>query len=63
MLVEAAAYRRLSRIVARHGRLDLLLLDELGDVQLDTRGELFVQILTKREEKSSVAVAPNLPFR
>lgn len=62
-LVEAADDRRLSRLVARYGRLDLLLLDELGYVQLDTRGaELFFQILTEREEKSSVAIASNLPF-
>jgi DNA replication protein DnaC len=62
-LVEAADERRLSRIVSRYGRLDLLLLDELGYVQLDARGaELFFQILTEREEKSSVAVASNLPF-
>jgi DNA replication protein DnaC len=62
-LVEASDERRLSRIVARYGRLDLLLLDELGYVQLDTRGaELLFQILTEREEKSSVAVASNLPF-
>jgi DNA replication protein DnaC len=62
-LVEAADERRLSRLVARYGRLDLLLLDELGYVQLDTRGaELFFQILTEREEKSSIAVASNLPF-
>lgn len=62
-LVEAADERRLRRIVARYGRLDLLLLDELGYVQLDTRGaELLFQILTEREEKSSVAVASNLPF-
>jgi DNA replication protein DnaC len=62
-LVEAADERRLSRIVSRYGRLDLLLLDELGYVQLDMRGaELFFQVLTEREEKSSVAVASNLPF-
>ena len=62
-LVEAADERRLSRLVSRYGRLDLLLLDELGYVQLDARGaELFFQILTEREEKSSVAVASNLPF-
>ena len=62
-LVEAADERRLSRIVSRYGRLDLLLLDELGYVQLDSRGaELFFQILTEREEKSSVALASNLPF-
>jgi DNA replication protein DnaC len=62
-LVEAADERRLSRIVARFGRLDLLCLDELGYVKLDTRGsELLFQILTEREEKASVAVASNLPF-
>jgi DNA replication protein DnaC len=62
-LAEAADERRLSRIVARYGRLDLLCLDELGYVQLDSRGaELLFQILTDREEKASVAVASNLPF-
>ena len=62
-LAEAADERRLSRIVARYGRLDLLCLDELGYVQLDTRGsELLFQILTEREEKASVALATNLPF-
>jgi DNA replication protein DnaC len=62
-LAEAADERRLSRIIARYGRLDLLCLDELGYVQLDGRGsELLFQILTEREEKASVAVASNLPF-
>jgi DNA replication protein DnaC len=62
-LVEAADERRLSRLVARYGRLDLLCLDELGYVQLDARGaELMFQILTEREEKASVATASNLPF-
>ena len=36
---------------------------KLGYVQLDTRGaELLFQILTEREEKSSIALASNLPF-
>ncbi len=62
-LAEAADERRLSRLVARYGRLDLLCLDELGYVQLDSRGaELLFQILTEREEKASIAVASNLPF-
>lgn len=62
-LAEAADERRLSRIVARYGRVDLLCLDELGYVQLDARGsELLFQILTEREEKSSIALATNLPF-
>src|SRR4029453_10451217 len=62
-LAEAADERRLSRIVTRYGRLDLLCLDELGYVQLDARGsELLFQILTEREEKASIAIASNLPF-
>jgi DNA replication protein DnaC len=62
-LAEAADERKLSRLVHRYGRLDLLCLDELGYVQLDTRGaELLFQIITEREERSSIAVASNLPF-
>jgi hypothetical protein len=62
-LVEAADERRLARLVARYGRLDLLLIDEVGYVQLDTRGaELLFQVLTEREEKSSIGLASNLPF-
>ena len=62
-LVEAADERKLSRLVARYGRLDLLCLDELGYVQLDARGaELLFQIVTEREEKASIATASNLPF-
>ncbi|MEZ5143940.1 MAG: IS21-like element helper ATPase IstB [Acidimicrobiales bacterium] len=62
-LVEAADERRLARLVARYGRLDLLCVDELGYVQLDSRGaELLFQVLTERDERASVAVASNLPF-
>ena len=62
-LVEAADERQLSRVVGRYGRLDLLLLDELGYVQLDPRGaELLFQIITEREERASIAIATNLPF-
>ncbi|MDQ2710253.1 MAG: IS21-like element helper ATPase IstB [Actinomycetota bacterium] len=62
-LVEAADERVLSRVVGRYGRLDLLLLDELGYVQIDPRGaELLFQIITEREERASIAIATNLPF-
>jgi DNA replication protein DnaC len=62
-LVEAADDRQLSRVVGRYARLDLLLLDELGYVQIDSRGaELLFQIITEREERASIAVATNLPF-
>jgi DNA replication protein DnaC len=62
-LCEAAEERQLSRVVARYGRFDLLCLDELGYVRLDPRGaELLFQIITEREERSSIAVASNAPF-
>ncbi len=62
-LAEAADDRILTRVVARYGRYDLLLLDELGYLHLDARGaELLFQILTEREEKASVAAASNAPF-
>jgi DNA replication protein DnaC len=62
-LVEAADDRRLARLVARYGRFDLVCVDELGYVKLDSRGaELLFQVLTEREEKNSIATASNLPF-
>jgi DNA replication protein DnaC len=62
-LVEAADERVLSRVVGRYGRLDLLLLDELGYVQIDPRGaELLFQIITEREERASIGIGTNLPF-
>lgn len=62
-LVEAADGRQLSRVVGRYARLDLLLLDELGYVQIDTRGaELLFQIITEREERASIGIGTNLPF-
>jgi DNA replication protein DnaC len=62
-LVEAADERQLSRVVGRYARLDLLLLDELGYVQIDSRGaELLFQIITEREERASIGVGTNLPF-
>ena|ERR1700739_658628 len=61
-LVEAADERVLSCVVARYGRLDLLLLDELGYVQIDPGGtELLFQIITEREERASIALASNSP--
>ncbi|WP_369795280.1 ATP-binding protein [Cellulomonas sp. KRMCY2] len=48
-LAEAADNRTLSRVVARYARLDLLLLDELGYVQIDPRGaELLFHVIQVR---------------
>jgi DNA replication protein DnaC len=62
-LAEAADDHVLSRTVGRYGRLELLCLDELGYVHLDSRGaELLFQVITEREEKASVACASNASF-
>ncbi len=62
-LVEAQDARQMNRLVARYGRYELLLVDELGYLHLDPRGaELLFQVLTEREERASVAVATNSPF-
>lgn len=43
--------------------MDLLLLDELGYMQLDRRGaELLFQVRTEREETNSIAIASNASF-
>ena len=62
-LVEAADDNQLARTIARYGRVDLLMIDELGYMELDRRGaELLFQVLTEREEKNSVAIASNQSF-
>jgi DNA replication protein DnaC len=62
-LVEAADEKVVARLISRYGRFELLCLDELGYLSLDTRGaELLFQVLTEREERASVAVASNSPF-
>jgi len=62
-LAEANDDHKLSRVVARYGRYDLLAIDELGWVHLDQHSaELLFQILTEREERASIAIATNAPF-
>jgi DNA replication protein DnaC len=62
-LVEAADDKQLTKTIARYGRVDLLCIDELGYMELDRRGaDLLFQVLTEREEKSSVAIASNESF-
>ena len=62
-LVEAADDKTLTKTINRYGRVDLLIIDELGYMSLDTRGaELLFQVLTEREEKNSIAIASNQAF-
>jgi hypothetical protein len=51
--------RRLARLVARYGRLDLLVIDEVGYVQLDARGaELLFQAPPPASARDETAEAP-----
>lgn len=62
-LVEAADEKQLAKTINRYGRVDLLIIDELGYMELDRRGaELLFQVFTEREEKNSVAIASNQSF-
>lgn len=62
-LVEAADEKQLTKTMARYGRVDLLCIDEFGNMELDRRGaDLLFQVLTEREEKNSVAIASNESF-
>ena len=62
-LLEAREHRTLSRVVARYGRVELLILDELAYMPLGTsEAELLFQVLDERTETSSIVLTTNLPF-
>jgi DNA replication protein DnaC len=62
-LVEARDGRELTRLQRRLGRVDLLILDELGFVPFDrTGGELLFNLIADRYERRSVLVTTNLAF-
>jgi DNA replication protein DnaC len=51
-LVEAADDKQLTKLINRYSRVDSIIVDELGYLQLDRRGaELLFQVLTEREER------------
>ncbi len=62
-LTEAEDDKRLRRLLERYAKFDVLAIDELGYLHLDRQGaELLFQVITDREEASSLMVATNLPF-
>ncbi|MFE5301829.1 ATP-binding protein [Streptomyces sp. NPDC056632] len=61
-LAEADANRRLSSVIARYSKIDLLCLDDFGYLNLDRNGAKLHQIFTEREERKATAVATNSPF-
>ncbi|MCJ7442290.1 MAG: IS21-like element helper ATPase IstB [Thermoanaerobaculaceae bacterium] len=63
VLVEARDKRELSRLQRRLGRVDLLVLDEVGFVPFDREGgELLFNLVADRYERRSVLVTSNLAF-
>ena len=62
-LMEAREERQLGQMRARLGKLDLLILDELGYVPASKAGaELLFDVIGTAYERTSVAVTTNLPF-
>jgi DNA replication protein DnaC len=62
-LMEAREERMLSRLKGQLGKLDLLILDELGYVPASKLGaELLFDVISTAYERTSVIVTTNLPF-
>jgi DNA replication protein DnaC len=63
LLLEAAEERQLLRIRQQLGKLDLLILDELGYVPASKAGaELLFDVIATAYERYSLIVTTNLPF-
>jgi DNA replication protein DnaC len=62
-LQEAESRKELARVVGRYGRIECLVLDELGYLTLpDGAAELVFQVLSELHERGSLIVTTNLPF-
>jgi DNA replication protein DnaC len=62
-LQEAESRRELGRVVGRYTRVELLVLDELGYLNLpDGAAELVFQVISERNERASMICTTNLPF-
>lgn len=63
LLLEAQSQYRLSRVENRLKQLDLLIVDELGYLALDSNGvKLLFSVFASRYERKSTVVTTNLPF-
>lgn len=62
-LEEAQKHYRLERMLTMLGKLDLLIVDELGYISFSRSGaELLFQVFADRYERGSVLITSNLPF-
>jgi DNA replication protein DnaC len=62
-LQEADSRRELGRVVGRYARTELVILDELGYLNLpEGAAELVFQVISERNERGSLIVTTNLTF-
>lgn len=62
-LIEAQSEHDLGRVLARYSRFDVVVIDELGYVELPAgAAELVFQVISQRNEQASMIVTTNLPF-
>jgi len=62
-LEEAQKQYRLERLLTTLGKVDLLIVDELGYLSFSRSGaELLFQVFADRYERSSILITSNLPF-
>lgn len=62
-MVASVVSHSLGKTLEVLGKLDLLIVDELGYMPVDTqRGNLFFQLVSRRYEKGSVILSTNKPF-
>ena len=62
-LQEANSRRELGRVVGRYSRTEVVVLDELGYLNLpEGAAELVFQVISERNERSSLIVTTNLTF-
>jgi DNA replication protein DnaC len=62
-LAAAAVSHTLGSLLEALGRLDLLIVDELGYMPIDThKANLFFQLVSRRYEKGSIVLNTNKPF-
>ena len=62
-LQEAESRKELGRVVGRYARTELVVLDELGYLNLpESAAELVFQVISERNERGSLILTTNLPF-
>lgn len=62
-LIEARNKSELSRIISRWTRYELIVIDEMGYVQIpESAVELLFQVISGRAERAAVILTTNLPF-